>query len=234
MQANWSLVLNVVFLGVILYMIYWKLHPRLKKPAQNDDYSNLEPSASAGSFEDIENLEVFQHITPNLEMQEHADTDDTVHSPEIGFDLPSDEPVRPRKNLMLFLSAKGQNIFAGYELLQTLLSCGLRFGDGGLFHRHQHSSGQGPVLFSVAAASATGTFDLQNMGSMSMKGLCLFMELSGNVAIDQERLDIFIQTAKQLAEELHANLLDEHQKPVSEATFSQFDRVVSMGEALPV
>jgi FtsZ-interacting cell division protein ZipA len=71
------------------------------------------------------------------------------------------------------------------------------------------------------------------MGSMSMKGLCLFMELSGNVAIDHERLDIFIQTAKQLAEELHANLLDEHQKPVSEETFAHFDKVVALGEALP-
>ena len=233
MQANWSLVLNVVFLGVILAMIYWKLHPRLKKTAQNDDYSNLEASASADSFEDIENLEVFQHISPNLEMEEHEVIEDVSHSPDIGLDLPAQEPIRPRKNFMLFLAAKGQNIFAGYELLQTLLSCGLRFGDGGLFHRHQHSSGQGPVLFSVAAASATGTFDLQNMGSMSMKGLCLFMELSGNVAIDQERLDIFIQTSKQLAEELHANLLDEHQKPISEETFAQFDKVVSLGEALP-
>jgi len=233
MQANWSLVLNVVFLGVILAMIYWKLHPRLKKPAQIDDYSNSEPSASADSFEDIENLEVFQHISPHLEMEEHDAIIETAHSPDIGLDLAPQEPIRPRKNFMLFLSAKGQNIFAGYELLQTLLSCGLRFGDGGLFHRHQHSSGQGPVLFSVAAASATGTFDLQNMGSMSMKGLCLFMELSGNVAIDHERLDIFIQTAKQLAEELHANLLDEHQKPVSEETFAHFDKVVALGEALP-
>ena len=229
MQANWSLVLN----GVILAMIYWKLHPRLKKPAQSDEFSNLEPSESADSFEDIEDFEVFQHIPPNMEMEELEAIDDAAHSPEIGLDLPPQDPIRPRKNFMLFLSAKGQNIFAGYELLQTLLSCGLRFGDGGFFHRHQHSSGQGPVLFSVAAASATGTFDLQNMGSMSMKGLCLFMELSGNVAIDHERLDIFIQTAKQLAEELHANLLDEYQKPVTEETFTHFDKVVALGEALP-
>ena len=128
---------------------------------------------------------------------------------------------------MFFLAAQGQNIFAGYELLQTLLTCGLRFGDSGLFHRHQHASGQGPVLFSLAAATNSGVFDLQNMGAMSMKGLCMFMELSHNATIDQERFELFVHTAKQLASELHAQLLDDKQKPVTSETIQKLERMIA-------
>jgi cell division protein ZipA len=138
-----------------------------------------------------------------------------------------DELQKAHKNIMLFLAAQGQNTFAGYDLLQTLLSCGLRYGDAGLFHRHQHASGQGPVLFSLAAATSSGTFDLQSMGAMSVKGLCMFMELSGNIAIDSERFEIFIQTARQLAEDLHANLLDERQRPLTQDIIKKFEHLIA-------
>lgn len=253
MQANWSLVLNVVFLGVILSMIFWKIRPRFAKSVKSDELSHLNQSS-------VEQCDLNEMDDPclgpirkvnlesddsDVEMHEEVLFASSIENDEItsipDFDLNisatendvSPEPIK-RKNFMLFLSARGQNIFAGYELLQTLLACGLRYGEDGFFHRHQHSSGQGPVLFSVAAASTSGTFDLQNIGSMSMRGLCLFMELSGNVSIDQERLEIFVYTAKQLAEELHANLLDEHQKLVTSDTFSQFEKTVSMGEAVLV
>jgi cell division protein ZipA len=58
--------------------------------------------------------------------------------------------------VMMFLSAKENRQFAGYELLQTVLASGLRFGEGQLFHRHQFSNGQGPVMCSLAAATASG------------------------------------------------------------------------------
>lgn len=251
MQANWSLVLNVVFLSVILSMILWKMRSRFKKSTKIDEFSHFNQQAvDMNSMDEMDDpclgpirkvslepdySEIETHQDVSFETSFGADE----HLIEPDFDLnisAAEEESTPapmmKKNLMLFLSARGQNIFAGYELLQTLLACGLRYGDDGFFHRHQHSSGQGPVLFSVAAASSEGTFDLQNIGSMSMKGLCLFIELSGNVSIDHERLEIFIYTAKQLAEELHANLLDERQKPATAETFAQFEKIVAMGEAV--
>jgi cell division protein ZipA len=238
MQANWSLVLNVVFLLVIVSMLFWRLRPyfqQKKQDAQQHRTPEAPLDASKKSFnEGLDDIIHVRKIESEPEFVIHTPQNDVTQQPNLGVQLPYEEPVahqfdaEPEKQtIMLFLAAQGQNIFAGYELLQTLLSCGLRFGDAGLFHRHQHASGQGPVLFSLAAATATGVFDLQNIGAMSVKGLCMFMDLSGNVTIDQERFEIFLQTAKHLAAELDANLLDEKQKTVTEVTISKMQRLIA-------
>ena len=82
---------------------------------------------------------------------------------------------KPTSTVMLLVSAKENREFAGYDLLQTILGAGLRFGEGQLFHRHQTTQGQGPVLCSLAAATKTGVFDMQNIGAFRVRGLCLFM-----------------------------------------------------------
>lgn len=239
MQANWSLVLNVVFLLVIVSMLFWRLRPyfqQKKQDKKSDRTPQVPIDSHKKSYQDgLDDIINVRKIESEQDYVIHSPQNDIHVQPNLGVDLAQEQPMSnqpeedfPEKHtIMLFLAAQGQNIFAGYELLQTLLSCGMRFGDGGLFHRHQHASGQGPVLFSLAAATATGVFDLQNIGAMSVKGLCMFMDLSGNVTIDQERFDIFLQTAKHLASELNANLLDEKQRPVTESTISKMQKLIA-------
>lgn len=119
----------------------------------------------------------------------------------------------------------------GYELLQTLLAAGLRFGEGQLFHRHLQLNGQGPVLCSVAAATPSGTFDLQNMGAFSASGLCIFMQASGNPTIDQERFSIMVDTARQLSDDLDTLLLDDKRQPISETSLARYRRVLKIDKA---
>ena len=235
MQANWSLVLNVVFLGVIVSMIVMRVRPMLMKPKKTMESqpSKYDSHNARGDYsDDILNIRKIEPIQDYAidDFNSLQDADEMLESaqPSLGVNFSEQaHEMYKNQNIMLFIAAKGQHIFAGYELLQTLLTCGLRFGDGGLFHRHQHSSGQGPVLFSLAAATATGMFDLQNIGAMSVKGLCMFMELSGNVTIDNERFQLFMQTAKHLAMELQANLLDEKQRPVTDATIAKYERLIA-------
>lgn len=230
MQANFSFIMNIVLLGIILGMMVWKLRPNLFKKKKNID---ARPSPAI-SEEHLQHDDIIQVRKVNIEdflhHEEKMTHDETESKPNLGMSIDIEEQVDAQplaKNIMIFLAAQGQNIFAGYDLLQTLLSCGLRYGDAGLFHRHQHASGQGPVLFSLAAATATGMFDLQNIGAMSVKGLCMFMELSGNISIDTERFEIFIQTARQLAEDLHADLLDERQRPLTTQTIHRLEQMIA-------
>jgi len=236
MQANWSLVLNVLFLGVIVSMIFWRLRPMMKKEQKYSPNIAAPISESTKTYQnnldDILNVRkisvqedfTYEAMEPLSKVEEQ--------NPQLGVSISFEEREHKKHNIMLFVSAKGQHIFAGYELLQTLLTCGLRFGDGGLFHRHQHSTGQGPVLFSLAAATATGMFDLQNIGAMSVKGLCMFMELSHNPTIDQERFELFIKTAQNLATELNANLLDDRQKLINEATIAKLERLIAQEQTV--
>lgn len=131
-------------------------------------------------------------------------------------------------SIMMFLLAKDNKQFAGYELLQTVLASGLRFGEGHLFHRHREANGQGPVLCSLAAATATGVFDLQNIGAFSVRGLCLFMNASQNPDIDAERFSVMLETARQLAEGLDAHLLDAERKPLTQDRLNNYYYVLNI------
>ena len=137
-------------------------------------------------------------------------------------------PVKERatSSLMILVSAKENREFAGYDLLQTILGAGLRFGDGQLFHRHQSHHGQGPVLCSLAAATKTGVFDMQNIGGFRVRGLCLFMQASGNSTIDAERFDMLLETAIKLSEDLDGILLDDRREPFSKMSRSRYDHLL--------
>ena len=131
---------------------------------------------------------------------------------------------------MIFLLAKSNRQLAGYDLLQAVLSAGFRFGEGGLFHRHQYPNCQGPIMCSLAAATPTGVFDLQNIGGFVVHGLCLFMRISGQKEVDAERFDMLLDTAKTLSESLDTHLLDELREPLSEQSVVRYHKRLMLNE----
>lgn len=104
--------------------------------------------------------------------------------------------------------------FMGYELLQTVLAAGFYFGEMNLFHRFSQANGKGDLLFSIAAATPSGAFEINNMGAFTCNGLVLFMQLD-KVKQLMTTFDLFVDTAKQLAEDLGGELCDERTQSLS-------------------
>jgi cell division protein ZipA len=134
--------------------------------------------------------------------------------------------------IALNVFAQNQQTFSGYELLQALLAAGLRFGEMNIFHRYQQDNGQGPILFSLASATEPGTFDIQQMGTFSCQGLSMFMELSGHPQIDEERFDLLLTTARQLAEDLAAVVLNDRREPLVDNQVVQYQTRIRLQEAV--
>ena len=224
MQANWSLVLNILLLVGVITLI-----SRMMKARRQDlNVVESQPSigqAPAGLQDDI------------IAVRKIASEEEVTirPAPEVTTRRqPSIQPrahVEPASSLMIFLLAKENRQLAGYELLQTVLAAGLRFGEGHLFHRHQCPNGQGPVLCSLAAATPSGVFDMQNIGAFSVHGLCLFMHASDNATIDAERFSIMLDTAKQLSEGLDTYLLDDQRRPLTEESIQRYYRLLHVSEA---
>ncbi|PIZ03862.1 MAG: cell division protein ZipA [Gammaproteobacteria bacterium CG_4_10_14_0_8_um_filter_38_16] len=128
----------------------------------------------------------------------------TATSPSVKSNHPQPTDCVVILNLM---AAEG-NAFSGYELLQALLSAGLRFGKNRIFHRHTHKDGRGDILFHCASAVTPGTFDLTQMGAFSCPGLSLFFSAS-NVTEPLATLDCLLETLDQLVEDLGGRVLDE-------------------------
>ncbi len=247
MQINWSILLNIVLLLVVVVAIR-RLMKAEKSLHQNDkkiDFKSTPVSMPAYQDDVLSVRKIDDFFDDGLMADERVDSRvsflmaDPVIKPDVSSNVTKshhrtkveladsvDFPLP--KMVMICLQSPPNRPFSGYELLQTLLALGLRFGEGQLFHRHQHANGQGPVLCSLAAATETGTFDLANMGAFSAKGLFLFMYTSGNAQIDGERFYILMDTAKQIAEEVHGIILNDKQQPLTNAYLTALQRALGV------
>lgn len=240
-MTNWSVMLNVILLAGVVFAIVRML--KMKRQASSPRARRFDPALSqTASVEFSDDIIAVRKIKPEPEPQIKIHpkiTDELVPelTPNIMDITDLADAAEPKKQddrgptlLVVFLLAKEQRKLAGYELLQTILSTGMRFGEGQLFHKHQFANGQGPVICSLATATADGTFDLQNMGAFSVHGLCLFMETSDNATIDLERFSMMMDTARQLSDGLDTLLLDDERKPWSEASLARYHQLLQITE----
>lgn len=243
MQTNWSLIVNVLLLIGVIFAISRLMKARRQSlnPVQYEpSLSKVEKSIYDTPPLNDDIIAVRKVIRNDLEEDDHNDEQlPRLIAKNTGASLieleckkvlveeeirekPHKSEAKKRSTVMMFLLAKENRQFAGYELLQTLLASGLRFGEGHIFHRHQFVNGQGPVLCSVAAATPSGIFDLQNIGAFSVRGLCLYMEVTMDAEVDAERFSVMVETARHLQEGLDAHLLDDQRKPLKDDNLHRY------------
>lgn len=266
MQANWSLILNVVLLAVVIVAMVRHVKSRKhqdiemethREPANktaplpaHDDIISVRkispmedalPAASVSLSPKVSAKQAPQKTEEQISLSAKKTTNDKVQAEPVPSlknnsvefsDKPAQTTPEASQNeadkmLMMFIAAKDGKKFAGYELLQTLLAAGLRFGDGALFHRHQMRDDKEELVCSLAAATETGTFDLQNMGAFSARGLCLFLKTSGDAAKDLARFEMTLECARQIAEGMDANIFDDKQKLLSQDSFKRFEQTLN-------
>ncbi|RUR09525.1 cell division protein ZipA C-terminal FtsZ-binding domain-containing protein [Legionella sp. km772] len=255
MPANWSLILNILLLiGVVIAigrlmkarresLNFDRYQPHTAK-VDNSPYDRQPLHDDIIAVRKVNSDEVVLSAQPQPEYRVEPENKPAPVKKATPSLMSHEEPVlikEPVKKvevkqqakpaaatIMMFLLAKENRNFVGYELLQTVLASGLRYGEGHLFHRHQSSNGQGPIQCSLAAATATGVFDLQNIGAFSVRGLCLFMQVSKDPHVNAERFSVMLETAKQLSEGLNAHLLDEQRKPLNEERIAQYYRTLNI------
>ena len=120
---------------------------------------------------------------------------------------------------MFNVVARSKQGFHGGDILHILLACDLRFGDMGFFHRHELEAGRGAVQFSVTNMMQPGVFDIDNMADMATPGLVFFLTLPGPDDMMQA-FDYMLETAKTVARNLDADVLDESRSVVSKQTMA--------------
>lgn len=247
MQANWSLILNILLLiGVVIAIgclvktrrqsFKPRYQPTLEREQQYGDdiiavrQVSCNVQGTQGDLGEI-TIRPISTATKVTEIKSEVKKEPEKEQKQKVLFQQKDCSYEEEPSLMMFLLAKENRNIVGYELLQSVLSVGFRFGEGHLFHRHQHVNGQGPILFSLAAATERGVFDLQNMGTFKARGLCLYMHISGNTTIDADRFSIMLTTAKQLSEHLDTHLLDERKQPLSDVSLARYNRLLSVNVA---
>lgn len=168
-------------------------------------------------------------IVPSAVKLSQADLfPEAIHSPKV----PAADPVETSAPDLAIDRVMSVHVMAntqlinGRQLLELLLQYGLRYGDMQIFHRHEHPTGQGETLFSLAQAVEPGTFNIHTLERDLVPGVSFFMSLPG--VKSTLAFDLMIDTARRLAHELQADLLDAQSQVLTATTLEQWrDEVVA-------
>jgi cell division protein ZipA len=123
--------------------------------------------------------------------------------------------------VVLHLMARKDAQFEGTALLNALLNNGLRFGDMGIFHRHDNEDGSGAVHFSVANTVKPGTFDLETMENFSTPGVTFFMTLN-DLSDPLDSYGKLIKTSQAMAKTLQGERKDENRSVLTKQTIEHY------------
>jgi cell division protein ZipA len=123
--------------------------------------------------------------------------------------------------LIINVMSRTDREFAGVDVLQALLSCGMRFGDMNIFHRHVDDRGTGPVLFSIANAVNPGTFDLNKINDFSTRGLCFFLTLP-NVINNMQAFNKMLDVAQKIRSMLDGEMKDDNRSVMTAQTVEHY------------
>ena len=201
MQANISLIFNLLLLAGVIYAIF----RILRKQPTTDSLDKI-----SGGIKDIERDDII--AVRKIPQEESVISIDKYKSEEEKKNVGNSYT---RQRQLYFLVPNKQAHFQGYDLLQSLLAAKLRFGDGNFFHYYQQQNGVTESVFTVTATTETGEFDLNQMHSFATRGLCLFIEPKSDESEMKEAETILQKSASRLCQLLDATLLDEKQKPIS-------------------
>ncbi len=118
--------------------------------------------------------------------------------------------------------------FEGAALLETILSCGMRYGDMNIFH-HYDEQEESDILYSMANIVKPGTFDLNNMNSFRSPGVSLFMTLplDNPQTSGMEVFDTMLATANSLVNNLDGELKDENRSVMTGQTIEHCRQRIS-------
>jgi cell division protein ZipA len=174
-------------------------------------------------------IEEFAHEMPAVVDQivdeEIIDELDQKRAASLEIDLPEQKTQADEfehlEVLVLNVTAKHGRVFAGDDLLQVLITLGLKFGDMNIFHKRLSKEHQSTVIFSVANMLNPGTFDLNNMDEFATLGISFFLALPTPI----NNLDAFEQmlvVAQEIRDTLGGDLKDDHRNGMTGQTIEHY------------
>jgi len=177
---------------------------------------------------DVDAVQKDEQVVPEVTIaQDEAPQESEVLSPEelepVISSADNEEKVVQPTDLFIFnVSAQEGKQLGGHELLQFFLTSGFRFGEMSIFHRHQHSDGTGPVLFSIANMMAPGVFDPDTMEQFKSEGVSFFLTAPNENIDIKSSFDMMLRAVEQMAEEFDCVVLNADREMMTEAQFLDY------------
>lgn len=196
-----------------------EIEPSLGSLQDLDDHKTVDPDTVSEGESKTDDMAVAPYVDPgepatarkaDRRKDAQADIDDQKPDGEETGRAPDDV-------LIINVMAGKGDYFKGPDLLDAMVSQGLRFGDMDIFHYYESPDGSGRILFSAANIVVPGTFELGAMEDFETPGISMFLSLP--VAGDSiAAFNLMVQTAQAIVEQLGGELKDENRSVMTRQT----------------
>ncbi|WP_462157816.1 cell division protein ZipA [Pseudoalteromonas sp. GB56] len=237
-DLRWVLILiSALVIGGLLIHGLWSVRKRANgvnnKPATKPVAQSTEPTASVQNESTVaaQTKPEPVHEEPSFSALDDdepsmgsfdIDEDTSTHVDNADTQAPEqDDQVQPEDFVIIHVHMPEGLQMQGAKLLPLVLTLGFKYDEDGFFHRHEQTSGQGPVLFRMVNMYNPGTFDIDNMEQFATAGVSLFMTLP-NEGEAMATFNMLHSAAKKLADEFGAELLDHKREPLSVNTVREY------------
>ncbi len=205
-------------------------------PQNTNDLTNLDDMYfSARSNEGNNDLAKSLHIKATSVKNDHktAQNNDQLQIENDGNKPPEEKNTN---DVFIFnVVAKDGGELCGHELLQYFLTSGFRFGEMSIFHRHEHSDGTGPILFSIANMMMPGTFDLDSIEQFKSEGVSFFLTAPNEEINIKASFKMMLTAVEIMAEDFDCIVLNSQRKEFTEEQFIGYqNRLAKYDVARPV
>ena len=187
---------------------------------QAPDNDPVAESPVTGSSREAQTVYEMEPQQLDIEPEVHDSVEATASASAANADQ-GERSGEPSEVLVLNVMAKGGYVFAGDDLMHTLITSGLKFGDMNIFHQRLGNQPKGPVIFSLANILNPGTFDLNSMDTFTTPGVSLFLALPSPI----NNLDAFekmLDLARQLCGTLGGELRDDNRNLMTAQTIEHY------------
>ncbi|MDA1371956.1 MAG: cell division protein ZipA [Proteobacteria bacterium] len=139
---------------------------------------------------------------------------------------PREMPTQPSEVIVINVMAKAGRSFSGDDLMQVLITAGLKFGEMNIFHKRYGNDSRAPVIFSVANVLNPGTFDLNNMENFSTLGISLFLAMPAAIH-NMDAFEQMLAVAQRVRGALDGELRDDHRNVMTAQTIEHYRQRIS-------
>ena len=197
---------------------------QLEKPKRRSFLSMFSRSKEP---EPIDLAEAVGEDTTVVKFESEALTEQvSLESESTAFEGSSGQVLETSEVVVINVMAKKGFDFVGDDLMQVLISNGLRFGEMNIFHKRLGNDSKSVLVFSVANILNPGTFDLNNMDSFRTLGISLFLALP--TAINNgDAFEQMLSVAQQVSSSLDGELKDDHRNVMTAQTIEHYRQRIS-------
>jgi cell division protein ZipA len=221
---NWALqIVFVLVAALIIAGIIWDSRRHRAKNKRHVSRHNTHTREKIVQMPDHEKEEhVFAH-----EIETHSVADNSFD--EVVIVKKKAAPIKqetkqddiPDEVVAIHVMAFPDQLFKGQDIYSAAQHVNLIYGERKIFHCYENIEGTGSKLFSMASAINPGIFDLDNLDNFTTPGITLFlMQAAPGKAM--VAFDMMVRAAKQLAQHLGGQLLDEQYQPLAVTAIEEY------------